>query len=165
MQASHFEFDSKFFVALATIVFFILILRPAKKFLGQFLQDKQKEVVSEIEEAKRINEEAKSALATANRKLRDAEKESADILLKAKHQAESIRQKAEQDLQEEIERKHQLSLQKIKTEIDRTIAKAKQNLVEDVFSQTEKSLSQKYNKKLSAEYSKDKLKNINQYLT
>ncbi|MGN6765100.1 MAG: F0F1 ATP synthase subunit B family protein, partial [Rhizobiaceae bacterium] len=70
------------------IFFAICLYIKAPAMLAQSLDERAKRISDELDEAKRLRDEAKSLLAEYQKKRKEAEAEAADILTAAKREAE-----------------------------------------------------------------------------
>jgi len=114
MEAAHpFYTTREFWVAIAFVIFVIAIFRPIKRALLTALDARAARIKSEIEEATRLREEAKTLLTTYQRKQRDAVKEAADLVTQAKAEAETARRKAAQELSATLARREQMAMDRI----------------------------------------------------
>lgn len=103
------------FWALIGLILFLAILYyagvPGK--LMASLDDRSAKIAHEIDEAKRLRDEAQSLLAEYQRKQRDAEREAEDIVAQAKEEAERMTAEAKKSLAELIERRTKAAESKI----------------------------------------------------
>ena len=103
----------EFWVAIAFVIFAVGIYRPIRKALVTALDARAERIRSEIEEASRLHEEAKSLLASYERKQREAAKEAAEIVASARNEAETARRKAAEDLTATLERREQMAMDRL----------------------------------------------------
>lgn len=113
-----------FWVALSFIIFVGLIIRPVSRIILKALDERARNVRSQLAEATRLKEEAQTLLAAFERELEKARKESDDILAHAKAEAEYIKQESEKTLKEAVEKRTELAKQKI--------AQAEANVLADI---------------------------------
>ena len=93
--------DPSFYTFLALIVFFALLLRMGvHKTLAKTLDDRANAISSELEEAKRLREDAAEMLASYQRKQREAEVEAEAIIAQAKVEAKSLKAEARKEMTE-----------------------------------------------------------------
>ncbi|MBV9522170.1 MAG: F0F1 ATP synthase subunit B [Alphaproteobacteria bacterium] len=114
--------DPEFWVLVA----FLLVVAGAvwKVFpmVAASLDDRAQRIKTELDEARRLREDAERALAEYQRKQRDALREAEDIIAHAKAEAERLGQKAAKDLEETIERRTRQAEEKVAQEEARAIA-------------------------------------------
>jgi F-type H+-transporting ATPase subunit b len=110
--------------AMAFVLIFLGVLAyfGVFKMVGGSLDARAARIEKELEDAKRLREEAQSLLAEYQRKARDADKEAADIISKAKEDAIRMRAEAEKQLADTIERRTKAAEQKIAQAETRALA-------------------------------------------
>ncbi|MEM6490512.1 MAG: F0F1 ATP synthase subunit B [Pseudomonadota bacterium] len=106
--------DENLWVALAFVLFFALLayLGIHKKLLGA-LDDRSDKIRAQLEDARKLREDAQAALAAAERKHRDAVTEAEGIVADARRQAEAIKAAAAKSLEETLARREQSAAAKI----------------------------------------------------
>ena len=100
-------------VAISFILFLALIAKPAWKFITSSLDKKIDEIRTKIEEATKLREEAQDILAAHKRKLSDAEKEADDIINQAREEAQRLRTRLTEDLEDALQRREKLAMDRI----------------------------------------------------
>lgn len=122
----HFFQQAETWVAIAFVLFIILIIRLGWKRIVSLLDGRAKQIEQELDEARNLREEAQSLLADYQRKKRDAEKESLEIISFAKKEAEDLIKETKVKLAENLERRSNI----VNEKIERAYAKAIQNAQE-----------------------------------
>lgn len=117
-------FDASFWVAVAFVAFVGILVRLAYGRIVGALDARAARIENEIEEARRLREEARQLLASYQRRHRDAVKEAEEIVEQAKADAERMAAQAAADLEAEIKRRTELAHAKI--------ARAEAQVIEDV---------------------------------
>ena len=117
-------FDASFWVAVAFVAFVGILVRFSYGRIVGALDARAARIENEIEEAKRLREEARQLLASYQRRHRDAVKEAEEIVEQAKTDAERMAAQAAADLEAEIRRRTDLAHAKI--------ARAEAQVIEDV---------------------------------
>lgn len=117
-------FDASFWIAAAFVAFVGILVRFAYGRIVGALDARAGRIENEIEEAKRLREEARQLLASYQRRHRDAVKEAEEIVEQAKADAERMVEQAAADLEAEIRRRTELAHAKI--------ARAEAQVIEDV---------------------------------
>ena len=103
-----------FWVGLAFFVFLgILVYYKVPSLLATALDNRADTIRKELDEARRLREEAQAILADYERKQRDAEKEAEDIIALAKTEAEAFAAETRERLKEQLERRTRLAEDKI----------------------------------------------------
>lgn len=105
--------DPVTWVAAAFIIFLIGFLRLAMPHILKGLDNKSAAIARELEEARRLREEAEALLAEYKAKQKAIEAEARDMLAHAKKEAESMKVQAEASLKTTIERRSKLAQEKI----------------------------------------------------
>ena len=100
-------------VAISFILFLALIANPAWKFITSALDKRIAEIRTKIEEATKLREEAQDILAAQKRKLSDSEKEADDIINQAREEAQILRAKLTEDLEQALQRREKLAMDRI----------------------------------------------------
>jgi F-type H+-transporting ATPase subunit b len=122
--------DPSFWVGLAFVLVIALIYKPALKAIGASLDSRADHIRSQIEEARKLREDAQALLAEYQRKQRDAMAEAEKIIQQAKQEAVRMRTEAEQDLANAIERRKQQALERIAQTEAQAIAQVRHTAVD-----------------------------------
>lgn len=106
-------FDQTFFVGVSFLIFVYLAFKPAKAIILKALDDRTNKIKSELAEASRLKSEAEDLLNSYKNQQSQAKEEANKIVQHAKSEAVRIAGEAEKNLEENINRKIDLSMQKI----------------------------------------------------
>ncbi|MFZ1429757.1 MAG: F0F1 ATP synthase subunit B [Geminicoccaceae bacterium] len=98
------------------IILVVLIWKPVKKAVLGALDARADKIRSELEEAQRLHEEAKSLLAKYQRQLHEGEKLAADILAQAETQQRRFEEKMRADYDLAVKRRTELAVERIAQE-------------------------------------------------
>ena len=90
------HFDEAMWVALGFVLFIVLVWKKAGAAFAETLDTRSAKIKSELDEARKLREEAKSELDSLKGLKRDAEKEAKTIVANAKAAANRIRETAAQ---------------------------------------------------------------------
>ena len=104
----------EFWVAVSFVGFVLLIMYfkvPAQ--MGAMLDDRADKIRNELDEARRLREEAQAMLAEFERKQRDAQKEAESIITLAKQEAEALAKETREKLKDSLERRGKIAEEKI----------------------------------------------------
>lgn len=104
----------EFWVAVSFVGFVLLIMYfkvPGK--MGALLDDRADKIRNELDEARRLREEAQAMLAEFERKQRDAQKEAESIITLAKQEAEALAKETREKLKDSLERRGKIAEEKI----------------------------------------------------
>jgi F-type H+-transporting ATPase subunit b len=103
-----------FWVLVSFLLFFgVLFYFGVFGKLGALLDRRAETIAKELEEARRLREEAEKVLADYRRKERDAEKEAQGIVDLATKEAQTLAEETRRSLQEQMERRIKLAEDKI----------------------------------------------------
>ncbi|MDH6230231.1 F-type H+-transporting ATPase subunit b [Mesorhizobium soli] len=106
--------DATFWALVALIIFVaVVIYMKVPGMISKSLDARADRIRNELEEARKLREEAQQLLAEFQRKRKEAEKEAADIVEAAKHEAELLVTEAKTKTEEYVARRAALAEQKI----------------------------------------------------
>ena len=100
--------DAKFWTAVAFIIFILVTLKPIKSTLIKNLDDKINKIKNDIEEAEKIEEDAKILLAKIKVKEKNLENEINEIKNVAKSKIEYMRKEMSEKLEMQLVRRKKL---------------------------------------------------------
>ena len=106
-------FDEAMWVALGFVLFIVLVWKKAGAAIAETLDTRSAKIKSELDEARKLHEEAKSELDSLKGLKRDAEKEAKTIVANAKAAANRIRETAAQKAVETVARREAQAAAKI----------------------------------------------------
>jgi F-type H+-transporting ATPase subunit b len=118
------HFDATSIVAFVFVLIFLGLLLYLGVFrkLAAALDGRAARIAAELEEAKRLREEAQSVLADYRKRAQTAEREAAEIVQRAREDAERLREESERKLAETIERRTKAAETKIAQAEQRALA-------------------------------------------
>lgn len=106
--------DATLWATIALFMFLGLIAYlGVPRMVGKSLDARADRIRADLEEARRLREEAQQLLAEYQRKRKEAEREAADIVAAAKHEAEILEADARQKTEDYVTRRTALAEQKI----------------------------------------------------
>jgi F-type H+-transporting ATPase subunit b len=109
----HFFADPEFWVLVAAVIFVAVIWKPARKSLIGSLDERAARIRNELDEAKKLRDEAEQLLAQYQQKQREAAAEAAAIIAHASDEAERIATQAARDLEDALARRQRLAEERI----------------------------------------------------
>ena len=116
---------AEFWVAVAFVAFaLILVYYKVPKLIAKALDDRAEAIRKELDEARRLREEAQALLADYQKKHRDVGQEADAIVEQARREAEALAQETRASLKDTLERRTRLAEDKI--------ARAEAQAVDDV---------------------------------
>jgi F-type H+-transporting ATPase subunit b len=108
------ELDAEFWVAVAFVVFLgVLAYLGVHKTMVKFVDQRRDRIKAELDEARRLKEEAQALLAQYQRKQREAEQEAAAIIAGASAEAERMVAEAKAKMEEFVARRGKMAETKI----------------------------------------------------
>jgi F-type H+-transporting ATPase subunit b len=135
--------SAEFWVAVAFAVFVIAAWGPGKRMLGGALDGRIAQIRNEVEEAQKLREEAQAALASYQRRQREAIQEAEQIIAHAREEAERTRAHAASDLEDAIRRREQQATEKIAQAEAAALAQIRDRAVELAIAATGRLLAEK----------------------
>ena len=106
--------EAEFWVGVALILFFvILVYLKVPAMITGALDERASKISSELDEARKLREDAQALLSQYERKRKDAEKEAEDIVALARREAELFATESRQKMATQMERRTRLAEQKI----------------------------------------------------
>jgi F-type H+-transporting ATPase subunit b len=122
--------DAEFWVLIAFVIAFGFLAWKVSPLLTGALDTRAAKIKADLDEARRLRDEAERALAEYQRKQRDAMKEAGEILAHARAEAERAAQRGERELAAALERRRQMAAEKIALEEAKAIADVRNAAVE-----------------------------------
>jgi F-type H+-transporting ATPase subunit b len=83
------------------------------KFVGNFLDKRAEGIKNELEEARKLRDEAKKILADTEKRQKEAEAEADAIITRAKQDAKALAEQSARDLEARMKRREQLAEERI----------------------------------------------------
>jgi F-type H+-transporting ATPase subunit b len=106
--------DSTFWVAIGLVLFIaIVVYFKAPQFVTAKLDERSERIAKELEEARRLREEAQAMLASFQRKQREAEKEAESIIAQARAEADRMAKEAHAQMEAHVSRRTRLAEERI----------------------------------------------------
>jgi F-type H+-transporting ATPase subunit b len=103
-----------FWVLISFLMFVgLLVYYKVPGMVTALLDKRAADIAAEIDEARRLREEAQQLLASYQRKQRDAMKEADDIIAQAKTEAENLAKEIRANMETQVERRTKLAEDKI----------------------------------------------------
>lgn len=107
-------YKAEFWVAVSFLAFFALLFRlGVPKMIGKALDDRADGIRKELDQARRLREEAQDLLAEYQQKRRQADDEAKAIVEQARREADALKAQSEKTLKEMLERRSKLAEDKI----------------------------------------------------
>jgi len=122
--------DPRFWVAIAFFVFVGLTYKKIAGFVFRALDDRSAKIKVELDEARRLREEAEQVLKQYQQKQSEYLKEAENILASAQHDADAMRSFTEQELRTALEARMGQALERIAQEENNAIADVRNHVVD-----------------------------------
>jgi F-type H+-transporting ATPase subunit b len=132
----------EFWVAVAFIIFVGLIVWKGLTPILAALDSRSNRIRQQIEEARSLRAEAERALGEANRKVREATRETEGILAQARAEAERLKRQSAENLEATLKRREQNALDKIAQAETRAVDEVRARAVEVAVAATARLLSE-----------------------
>jgi len=144
--------DATFWALVGLVLFFALITYlKVPGMITASLDTRAEQIRSELEQAKRLREDAQQLLAEYQRKRKEAESEAASILATAEKEATQLRAEAKAKTEDYIVRRTALAEQKIRQAETDAINEVRASAVDLAIAAAERLLSDKVDAKASGE--------------
>jgi F-type H+-transporting ATPase subunit b len=138
------ELDATFWAFVSLIIFLaLLIYLKVPGQVARALDNRADRIRGELEEARRLREEAKALLADFQRRRKEAEAEASQIVAAAKHEAELIANEARAKTEEFVTRRTAMAEQKIAQAESQAVADVKALAVDIAVAAAEKLIAAK----------------------
>ncbi len=105
--------DPELWIAVAFVVFIAAAGRPIARGINKMLDERGARIKADLDEARRLRDEAQALLAQYAAKQKDAAREVADILTHAREEAEIFRKEGVANLTAALARRERMVLDKI----------------------------------------------------
>lgn len=105
-KGTPFYLDATFWVAVCVSLFILLLLwKGAFKAMGSALDERATKIEEQLNEARRLREEAQAMLASYQRKQKEAEEQAEEIVAQARRDAETMAARSRAELKERLGRR------------------------------------------------------------
>lgn len=141
LAASNWD-NPSLWVAVSFFLFVIILARPAWKFVVGSIDEKIQEIRIKIEEATKLREEAQDILAANKRKVANAEKEAGEILAQAREEAQLIKSRLAEEMEQLLKRRQQMASDRISQAEAEAIEAVRLMTVDIALNATEQILSE-----------------------
>ena len=109
----HLLHEAEFWVLVAFVIFVAGVWKPMRRAIDGALDARANRIAAELDEARRLRDEAEALLAEYQQKQREAEGDAQAIIAHAKEEAELLAARLQQDLQQALERRTRLAEERI----------------------------------------------------
>jgi F-type H+-transporting ATPase subunit b len=134
----------EFWVAVAFVGFVgLLLYYKVPGMIGKALDERAEAIRKELDEARRLREDAQQLLADYQRKARGAEEEAQAIIVQARREAEVLAAETRQSLKETLERRTRLAEEKIARAEAQAVDEVRAKAVDSAVAAAEKVLKER----------------------
>ena len=115
MSEEPFYLSVHFWIGVAFVLAMLVLLKPAYKFIKAALQRRVDKVISDIDEAMKLRDDAQAVLAEYERKFVNVEQEAAQIIARGTQSLRRMQQSETASMRSEIENKEKEAERRIKS--------------------------------------------------
>lgn len=133
----------EFWLLVALIILIVLVWKPFRQHVLGGLDARSDKIRAELEEAKRLHEEAKQLLAKHQRQLHEGESLAADIRSRAAAETKRLETQLRADFEQLVQRRTQLAEDRIAQEEARAVADVRARAAELAVATTRRLLTEK----------------------
>ena len=131
--------EAEFWVAVAFVIFVLILLRlGVHKKAVTALDTRAARIASELDEARKLRDEAQAILAESEKKRRQAEQDAQDIVAGARAEAERVAAEAKAKAEEFVARRTAMAQQKIAQAESQAVAEVRAAAAEAAVAASEK---------------------------
>jgi F-type H+-transporting ATPase subunit b len=109
----HLFADPEFWVLVAAVIFVAVVWKPVRKSLIGSLDERAQRIRAELDDARKLRDEAEQLLAQYRQKEREAVAEAEAIIAHAREEAERIAAQSARDLEDALARRQRLAEERI----------------------------------------------------
>lgn len=109
----HLFADPEFWVLVAAVIFVAVVWKPVRKSLIGSLDERAARIRAELDEARKLRDDAEQLLAQYQQREREAAAEAAAIIVQAQGEAERIAAQSARDLDQALARRQRLAEERI----------------------------------------------------
>ena len=136
--------NPEYWVLIAFLIFCAILVRAGvPAMIGKMLDSRADAIRNELDEARRLREEAQTLLADYQRKQREAEGEAKAIVENARREAEALAADTRKQLAEQLERRTKLAEEKIARAEAQAISEVRSTAVDGALAAARKILAGK----------------------
>ncbi|PSH61257.1 ATP synthase F0 subunit B [Phyllobacterium sophorae] len=155
------ELDATFYALVGLVIFLALVVYlKVPGVVGKSLDARADRIRDELEEARRLREEAQSLLAEYQRKRKEAEKEATEIVAIAQREAHGMLEEAKKKTEEYVARRNRLAEQKIAQAEVEAVNEVRASAVDIAVAAASRILADKVDAKTSADLFKSSLTEV-----
>ena len=134
--------DPTFWVAVALILFVLLVAKHVSKLATKALDERAEKISNDLDEAERLRNEAQDLLSQYQHKQRDAAVEAEAIIDHAKKEAERMDREGREKIKASLQRREQLAMDRIQLAEQQAIERVRSRAVEVAIAATAQVLAE-----------------------
>jgi F-type H+-transporting ATPase subunit b len=155
------ELDATFYALVGLVIFLALVVYlKVPGVVGKALDARADRIRDELEEARRLREEAQSLLAEYQRKRKEAEKEATEIVAIAQREAHGMLEEAKKKTEEYVARRNRLAEEKIAQAEIEAVNEVRASAVDIAVAAASRILADKVDAKTAADLFKSSLTEV-----
>ncbi|MCR9138788.1 MAG: F0F1 ATP synthase subunit B [Alphaproteobacteria bacterium] len=157
--------DASFWALISLIIFLgIVAYMKVPGMMAKSLDERADRIRNELDEARRLREEAQQLLAEYQRKRKDAEKEAGELIAAAEHEAEGLVADARKKTEEYVERRTAMAEQKIALAEAEAVNEVRQSAVDIAVAAAQTLIADKADEKTVGAMFKSSVKELKEKL-
>ncbi|WP_419913654.1 F0F1 ATP synthase subunit B [Hoeflea sp.] len=157
--------DASFWALISLILFLALIAYlKVPGMLAKSLDDRADKIRNELDEARRLREEAQQLLAEYQRKRKDAEKEASEVIAAAEHEAAGLVAEARTKTEDFVARRTAMAEQKIALAEAEAVNEVRQSAVDIAVAAAQTLIAERADEKKTAELFKASVEELKERL-
>ena len=156
--------DPEFWILVAFLIVVAVIGYKGAPAVTALLDQRSAKIRQELDEARRLRDEAQQALAEYQRKQLDARSEAEEILAHARAEAERAAERGQRDLEAALERRRKMASERIALEEAKAIADVRNTAVEIAIAALRRTLRDQLDAGRKAQLADDAIERLPQAL-
>ena len=157
--------DATFWTLVSLVIFLgIIAYLKVPGMIAKSLDERAGRIRNELDEARRLREEAQQLLAEYQRKRKDAEKEASELISAAEHEAEGLVADARQKTEDYVKRRTAMAEQKIALAEAEAINEVRQSAIDIAVTAAETLIAEKTDAKVTGAMFKSSLAELKEKL-
>jgi F-type H+-transporting ATPase subunit b len=153
--------DATFWAFIALVIFIgIIVYMKVPGMLARSLDERADRIRKELDDARRLREEAQQLLAEYQKKRQEAEKEAADIVTAAEREAALLLQEAKEKMDDYVTRRNKLAEQKIAQAEAEAVNAVRSSAVEIAVAAAGKLIAEKLDPKAAGDLFKKSVEDV-----
>ena len=142
--------DPTFWVAVAFFIAIAIVAKPLASMILGALDRRSREIARKLEEANALHEEAQELLASYKRRHRDAEAEIAEIMTRAREEADRLARDAGRELEERVQQRRRKAMDRIRQAENDAMREVREAAVDLALATTRRLLDERLTEKEQA---------------